>query len=1393
MATIFDADNPNGQNQQNNQNADQNNQNNQNTNQNQQTTRRRQRQNTSDYESYLKSIDATLKELLRYTSNASQSNARIFRDDLRNRRTQEDSRNTNNRNNRNNNQNERNGNAPQNRQMGSFSSELRRSIMSDILGSGYEEEFRNVFSNMAKEMGVSIEDLPGAFGKEFGGQILRVAKDTRLGRSVEQFTKNAVRNAEERLLKNAFNKGYNDFLKKQDPNAEVVDAYETILKRQMDLEQERQRRQQQQPNPSENPQRSSDFEPRTRQESQDQRAQQAAENARQSAEEAAQASRRAEEAARASRPEPANEETEVPRREEPTRRAEEPMRRQAREEQQGINRQDLNLHTEQQNELVIDYTAAFQSVVRPLEHIQASVDEIIVLLEIAQNIEDAQEAKFLQALQVNKKDYSSGEVDYNTFLQQQTELTRKFNEERHQQRVAQNELERRDTDHTPDEYNPEQTQQRWANRKELVTRSEDESDQTEETSLTSDISGFNASDFVNNLPSNRNELKDVSKSLENFSTGLQSATSGSSGFGNILDSLTGSAGAASAGASAMASGALGVVKSLGKMGAATLLFDTVVSAVADYVAGPLISGFKTLVSGFSDVLTRSEKEQEAFIQNEQDRIRADVETLVREPFEILRDAAQEWYDFWDNQMHTINQTQGYDKAQLQDLMSSYAQRLKDEGLTSVVSSADIGESLAKVIQAGLTGAAAEEFAYQATKLGAAVPTQDFFSYADQYAQLVASAQMAGKTQEDAIAYATEQLEEFASSVIYSSRATGGFAAGLKDTSALFSDAIAIAQSARTGDVSEIAGVLTSIAGTVGSIAPELSSGLVDAVVKAATGGNASELVALRSLAGVNASNTEFLKELATDAQGLFVTIFRNLSQYQNMAPEAYMEVAEGLSSIFGISQEAFARVDFNYLADQIAAMNVNTNSLQENLDLLASGQSTTTTEQLRMRQINQYMIEEGLSYVLDNEAARAIQEHMWQEQIADRITQSEFAVNLKGKALEFIQKISNAVNHIATLLNPKKWFQKAEDVIDVSDLIEAQDNDLLQMLELGKVGQGNAQELYNLVTRGKKLDLIDPLVELMGGTSESTAIQDKLDAKTEKEMQAADVYGTDSALGEAVNSAVGSALNSALGNFSTRTLYTWGSITKSQAAAAATVTSGLSAVAGKIQAENDEREEERQALADAVNRMIDPSYMYGKFAKEGKSYEDWVRSATKFGITDWDAALEAAGISEADLINQYGEYETQEGSQILAADFEDQWNFRQDAREFFDTQIEKDDIIISDLDKIIENQVYFIESWKDFLNVWLREVILHETYNASYDYNKVLEVQKKEKAGPYDAITALAESLASNMTDLKDPQVQTNAILAKILLSVIAIEEENKKETTASNFVDSLIGLSQGQ
>ena len=69
-------------------------------------------------------------------------------------------------------------------------------------------------------------------------------------------------------------------------------------------------------------------------------------------------------------------------------------------------------------------------------------------------------------------------------------------------------------------------------------------------------------------------------------------------------------------------------------------------------------------------------------------------------------------------------------------------------------------------------------------------------------------------------------------------------------------------------------------------------------------------------------------------------------------------------------------------------MKTNTHTLDENVKLLQSGESTSNADMQRIQEINKYMLDEGLSYVLDNEVARSIQENMWAEQRAQKIMEA---------------------------------------------------------------------------------------------------------------------------------------------------------------------------------------------------------------------------------------------------------------------------------------------------------------------------------------------------------------------------------------------------------------------
>lgn len=817
----------------------------------------------------------------------------------------------------------------------------------------------------------------------------------------------------------------------------------------------------------------------------------------------------------------------------------------------------------------------------------------------------------------------------------------------------------------------------------------------------------------------------------------------------------------------------------------------------------LKENFSKFMGSLMDTINRQNETNSKMVENANERMLADIKSMVEEPFNILRDAAQALYDAWDNNIRTINQTQGYTKADLQDLIASYAQRLREDGLASVVSSADITTNLEKVLQSGLSGAAAEEFSYIATVLNAAIPTQDFFNYASTYAQLAATAMQNGKSQTEAIEYANKQLEAFANDILYASRElTGGFTTGLQNAGELLTKSVQIAQASKTGDASSIAGVLTSISAVIGSIAPDLANTLVDAVVNTAIGGNSSQLVALRSLAGVNASNTEFLKKLADDPKTLFADLFAGLAKMQGMSEEAYMEVAEGLSTVFGLPMDALARVDFNYLAQQIRNMNEASGSLQENLSLLGSGQSTTSAEILRMQQINEYMINEGLAYVLDNAVAREIQNHMWDEQIAAELMENEYAVNLKGSALEVLESGKNILNTIWEAVSFQWLWKTPANIYDAFQENNAQKADITALLEAGKVGQGNARDLGNLTTYGRRLGLIEDITTLMTGSSAFSSYQGAADKIGDALWIFGDTMGADrseyydvtAGLSAASDALASERVNS--GNFSNRSSYAWGhAVGKEASNVINSMLQHANVGAPETSSKNVEQTDEEIRIAEQtakLNQMLAEDYIADQYALKGKSYEEWAASAEELGIEDLSKAIEEAGYRETDIQNLFMQYQAQLGAQMQQKIMEDEQDFRDKSRAFYDDQITKSAVIVEMITLIQEHTASMLDTIEDFYKEWTKYYIEHEYYDKTYSYDSVAEIQARENLSKEDAIYALAETLTDNFNDFSDPQLQTNALLAQILLVAKAIMQQNNKETNANGFVDSLMSLATG-
>ena len=882
--------------------------------------------------------------------------------------------------------------------------------------------------------------------------------------------------------------------------------------------------------------------------------------------------------------------------------------------------------------------------------------------------------------------------------------------------------------------------------------------------------------------------------------------------GSKADDIAGMAGKAgstaanAAGASKVLSGlgsgvkaALGPLSKLGPQaaiaGAALFAIDAASEAVVkvlEWTFAPALESAAKFGEQLGNSFDRANDESEKNLRLANERFQADVEAIITEPFEILKDAAQEVYDAWDKNVRLINGTQGYTKSDLQDLLASFSQRLRDEGLSSVVSSVDITESLAKVLESGLSGKAAEEFAYQATVLGAAIPNQDFYNYASSYASIVANATQAGMDQASALEYANEQLQAFASNVLYSSRVlSNGVTTGLQDAQKLFEQATQIAQAAGTNNSSQISSVLTAISSYVGGVAPDLASSLTDAVYKAATGGNSSELVALRSLAGINASNTEFLRQLAQNPQSVFSELFNNLGNMQKMSEDNYMEVAEGLSQIFGVSMDAFARIDFNQLANAISNMNTSTASLEENLKLLASGETTTNQEQLRMQQINKYLIDEGLSYVMDNEVARSIQEHMWDEQRKRELMEATYAVELKGSALEFLEGIRHTIDNIMTILNPFKLVGKLVDVVATADDAGELTADIKGVLEAGKVGEGNQAELANLITRNRDLNLTPDIITLLGGTSKYNspdAFLDAAGALTSISSGLGSLADPDVFYGikQSAFDAIKTGMNQSKVE-SPSSVYSWGaSVGKSIATyLSSSVPSGqaVGASMGNVAQSSTDAAKARNKAN--IDRMLDEDYMQ-RYIEDG-TYEEWKATAKNFGIADFEKALKDAGLKA-----RFQSGEANEAARKQAERYQREelfWDnteaylveLNEHALEMIDLQTYANEM----LDTIYAKETEFYDAWVDYF-------VKHTAYSAAYDHTDVARVQREEKGKSQDAVYALAEALTKNSVDLLDPTIQTNALLSQILLVVNAIMQQNNKAGSGTSLPDALEALATG-
>lgn len=933
---------------------------------------------------------------------------------------------------------------------------------------------------------------------------------------------------------------------------------------------------------------------------------------------------------------------------------------------------------------------------------------------------------------------------------------------------------------------------------------------------------------------------------DNVQEAVKEVSSDSNASGAVKDTLQEAGGAAKdAAVTAFKNGDdVAAVLSAGVKGLTTALKSAGPQIVVAYLVESLTNELGKFFDRASKALDklasgadRYEETRWAKVEAQEARLLKDTETIIQTPFKILEDAANKVYETWDSALEVINATQGYDKSGLQDLMSAYSSRLREEGLSSVIGTTDVTSMLQSILNAGLSGAVAEEFAYTATVLNEAIPTEDFTSYASSYASLASSYMALGHSQEEALQYANEQLKLFASNVLTASReVSGGFTTSLTGVSDLFAEIVKISQTAGSTDTASISSALSVVQAIAGQVSPEVGNALVSQIVSAATGGNDSNLVALRSLAGTGASNTAFLQALASNPSQVLASMFQSLSDMFDKSTDNYMEVAYSLADTFGISADALARVDWDRLVSELRTTSSSSSALAENMNLLSSGETTTSAESQRLAQINEYMIDEGLAYVLDNEAAREIQNHLWDQQIAEEMQQATYAVDFAGGALEFITSIESLLKGISNILTLNLGSLLGGVLQSGSESVALQ-SDIKSVLEAGKVGEGNAQSLHDLTTYDvDAIQRTPSYLEFWNVPSSYRTISD-----IGSWAEDATIFNTNPVtIASSLLSSLSSKYqlnSSSSGASSPASMYSWGNAGKSTLEALNSPASdytlpGVSSASATEQISTQ--------TSSALSKWIDSM---ASFVSEGLSFQDWMSSASDYGFSDASAAMEQAGYSEQDLESAY----MQEGVNQAV---EQEIAFRQKEVSFWDAGLnwwnvvyptdrdawnEKFDVTVTSWTTLFQetvsawNELYqntvlaFTENlnakymeWSelymdtvsetheklqyannafdnhfvnDFLYEWKDYYIGNHThYREATNFDSSIKTINTEKNQTGEAVLALAKSLTKNYEDLADPTVQTNVLLGQILvvLQSLLTATQSGKGLTLPNALSAL-------
>ena len=386
------------------------------------------------------------------------------------------------------------------------------------------------------------------------------------------------------------------------------------------------------------------------------------------------------------------------------------------------------------------------------------------------------------------------------------------------------------------------------------------------------------------------------------------------------------------------------------------------------------------------------------------------------------------------------------------------------------------------------------------------------------------------------------------------------------------------------------------------------------------------------------------------------------------------------------------------------------------------------------------------------------------------------------------------VDNIIGLINPYSWMKKSANLFGTAVESVAQEADIRQLLELGKVGNGNAESLYQLTTRGVNLNLTPDLITLMGGVSAYgitssarnivTSILEPHNSLLDSykkgigAIQAASQYLTTWSLSDSMPS---------------RSTYSWGTLGKSAASVlqSSLLNSADASVVSPYSSSLSSTEDAAlAALQKNFSRMIDESYI-GRFLEDENGYYSWKNTAGQFGISNFEESIEKLGYTENDLMNYFQAQQTsayQKKEQERLVKEEEFWAVSQEMQ----TTIRDNTVVIIDLFTLANDYLLVLrDDFKAFYADWVSYFIDAEVYRNKFTASDVSKIESAEKDDSKKAIYSLAEVLTSKNDELLDPTLQTNALLAQILLVVQSIMNQNNTGNT-STILDTMNALATG-